>query len=564
MDFNSANTISAFLSSILLLLIVCYIAFRDWRDLINRYYAFFALMISGMMLTMYLASAMQDSPHLTLISRMTRSFMMMSFFGYFSLSLIFSGSGKTFRALNVLLSAIPAVLTAIASASTDMVISRVYLQGGYALTEYGRFYWIFALMALLYLLAGIVNSIRKYLVMDVELYRLQMRYIFTGSSTALLFVAAVSLILPWWSGYSRLQVMGPAAASLLIIISLFYSVAVHNIMGINTNLHRTMIYILVSITVFVPIYAIIVFYYARMFHLDWLPLPVLALLIVGVFLIISTFIQPVIDRIFRRRRYEFETVTDSFLRRVEDVHDPLRVVDETVDALYQSLNLSSAFFLRYDPAVRSYGMISGRSAGEDLSVESLERNAPLILWFIRNHEILSLNRVHADREALSEIRDDAISFFSSAKISVILPYYHYNRLTGLLCLGPKISMAGFTSEEMGILEAFRQESNEVISTAVTYEMAREEQFIARTLSLSSYILSRSTPARLPHMQGIRFGGFVISRYGRGVDYFDFIRSSDEGIGVIAADVAGVGINSALYSVVLRSAFRSSVGEAQST
>jgi hypothetical protein len=61
MDFNSANTISAFLSSILLLLIVCYIAFRDWRDLINRYYAFFALMISGMMLTMYLASAMQDS-----------------------------------------------------------------------------------------------------------------------------------------------------------------------------------------------------------------------------------------------------------------------------------------------------------------------------------------------------------------------------------------------------------------------------------------------------------------------------------------------------------------------
>jgi sigma-B regulation protein RsbU (phosphoserine phosphatase) len=83
------------------------------------------------------------------------------------------------------------------------------------------------------------------------------------------------------------------------------------------------------------------------------------------------------------------------------------------------------------------------------------------------------------------------------------------------------------------------------------------------MDLSSDILAKAVPVKLPNLIGIKFGAFVIPRYGEGIDYFDFIRPGSHGIGVVATDIAGVGINSALYSVVLRSAFQSCIEEAPS-
>jgi sigma-B regulation protein RsbU (phosphoserine phosphatase) len=66
------------------------------------------------------------------------------------------------------------------------------------------------------------------------------------------------------------------------------------------------------------------------------------------------------------------------------------------------------------------------------------------------------------------------------------------------------------------------------------------------------------------MIGVKFGAFYVPKYGEGVDYFDFLRPGGQGIGCISTDISGVGVNSALYSVVLRSAFQSSIHEAPSS
>ena len=49
-----------------------------------------------------------------------------------------------------------------------------------------------------------------------------------------------------------------------------------------------------------------------------------------------------------------------------------------------------------------------------------------------------------------------------------------------------------------------------------------------------------------------------------MDYFDFIKPSNNGLGVIATGISGVGVGSAIYSVILGSAFHSCMAEAHST
>jgi sigma-B regulation protein RsbU (phosphoserine phosphatase) len=66
------------------------------------------------------------------------------------------------------------------------------------------------------------------------------------------------------------------------------------------------------------------------------------------------------------------------------------------------------------------------------------------------------------------------------------------------------------------------------------------------------------------MIGIKFGAFYVPKYGEGVDYFDFLRPGGQGVGCVSTDISGVGVNSALYAVVMRSAFQSSILEAPSS
>ena len=111
---------------------------------------------------------------------------------------------------------------------------------------------------------------------------------------------------------------------------------------------------------------------------------------------------------------------------------------------------------------------------------------------------------------------------------------------------------------------FQSKSNDFISSALTYKKAMKEQFISRTLGLSDLIVSKSIPYALPNLKSISFGAFIVPKYDTGTDYFDFIRPGNQGVGVICTDISGVGVNSALYSVVIRSAFQSCLNESPST
>jgi len=128
----------------------------------------------------------------------------------------------------------------------------------------------------------------------------------------------------------------------------------------------------------------------------------------------------------------------------------------------------------------------------------------------------------------------------------------------------KETLAGYHTDEIDKLKQFYVKSSDFISTALTYQKAMQEQLVTRTIDISSRIISSTVPPSLPNIGNIKFGAFIIPKYAQGGDYFDFIRPGDQGVGIVATDISGVGVNSALYSVLLRSAFQSSVLEAPST
>ncbi|MCP4133309.1 MAG: SpoIIE family protein phosphatase [bacterium] len=570
---NIISIIGALLSSLLLFGMALFVLIKDWRDQVNRYYVFYNMAAMGILLTMFLTYAFPDKLPLTQVNRLTQMFTILFFGGCFTVSLVFPKAEKKFPFIISLLILIPAFVLAGLAGFTNLTISEAFFKDGqfdrtFTLTTvFGfsfHFYNVYAAVGFSYLLLAAVNFIRKYIKTTVDIYKLQMRYVFVASSGSIIFAAVCSIILPKFFGYSELYVIGPTMTTFFVTVSLFYSVIAYNLMDITTAIHKTSMYIIISMLIFIPIYGLVFLFRMDLRFLKEVPFYLFAVAIVAVFIIFSLYIQPVIDKLFRRKHYEFERILDKFIISVEKIKDIKKIIEKTVSILHESLFLKSVFFIMLDDDTRKYELLAFKGNDIEAEFEPVARNSSVIRWFARNQELLTRENIYKDDKSFEEIRGDLIEFYENNNVRIVIPVYHARRILGLLCMGVKDTLSSYTPDELETLQLFQTEINELISTARTYEEAMKEQMVARTIDLSSAMLAQSVPRSLPNLKGIKFGAFVIPKYKQGADYFDFIRPGSQGVGVIASDVSGGGVNSSLYSVLLRSAFQSSIHEASST
>jgi hypothetical protein len=560
---HTINMISALLASIFLTFMALFVLIKDWRNQINRYYVFYNIAALGILFTMFITYAFPHSAWLTQINRITQLFTVLFFASFFTMSLVFPRGEKRFPLYITLIVLLPAMAIAYLVTVTDWTITRAYFENDVLKRNFQDFYSFYAVITFLYLLAGTVNFIRKYFRTNVEIYRLQMKYLFVGSSTALIFAATCSIILPRLFEYSKLYAIGPSIASFIVTAALFYSVIAYQLMDMTTAIHRTAMYALLSILIFVPVYAVIAMYYRDIWIISKFPIYIIASVIVIIFILISVFIHPRVDRLFRRRQFEFENLANNFIRSIENVRDSSNAIENTVRVLYQGLNLKHSICYLYDEQKRRYDLFY-KEGNTDIPVDYVDRSSPLIRWFVRNQEILHLDRIYTDDREFSDIRDEMLSFFTDNNVKVLMPIYHEKRVVGLFCLGEKSDYSPFSAAELDQLQDFLSECSDILSTTLAYQKASEEQFLNRTVDVSSYILDKSVPEKLPVAAGIRFGAFLFPKYQSGVDYFDFIPLGENGIGFIVTDIAGVGINSSLYSVLLRSSYQAQIQDVAST
>jgi hypothetical protein len=553
------SMIASLAATLVLIIMAVFVIYKDRTSQINRYYFTYNIFAIGILSTMFLTYSGFDTEHLALINRITQSSTVLFFASFLSLSLVFPKEEKRFPLSRTLLIMTPGVIIAGIAAGTDLTITRAWFEGENLMREFRPMYSVYAAVAFTYLLAGSVNFVRKYMKTSVYIYKLQMRYLFLGTSIALMAASVCSIILPRFYGYSGLYVLGPSLASFIATFFLFYSVISYNLMDITTAIHKTSMYSVITMLVIIPLYGATLLLEPGLLPVPALPVYVVAGIIVIFFLIFSRYIQPLIDRLFKRRQYAFENIIDSFIKEMEDIKDLNSIINRTAVILRNTLDLRHCVFYMLDDTTRRYEPAA--VSGSDV-MPPVNRTDAVIRWFLQNTGLMTMDRVYTDENPMiNEIRSDLAGFFADNRYRVVLPIYHYRRLAGIICLGEKESLSGFSPAELERLDYFQKKCNVFVSAAMNYRTAINEQLISRTIELSSEIMDRSVPSGLPNTEKIRFGGFLIPKYEKGSDYFDFVLNGKNGIGIIAADVSGLGINSAFYNVMLRSAFRAAALEA---
>lgn len=460
-----------------------------------------------------------------------------------------------------LLCILPALIISLLIFFTDYSISSVRFVNNKTERTIGFLYYIYAGVSFLYFLISFGIFTYNYIKVKIETFRLQIRYVIFATSVSIVFTYFGSVFLPLFYNNYTFYIIAPNLTSISATTTLLYSILAYNLMDIRTAFIKAMLYLILTAVFFTPVMAILYLFDVQFATFD-IPSEIKVISTVAVFMIFTFILQPRIERTYRRNIFDIENLTNRYIRKASVLKTLDELIETSVKDICKDLSLTRGLFFMYNDTERIFKKIYD-TIDEARDDERIERHFPLIKWFARNQEILPENRIYIDEEYFGPIRAGVTGFFDRYGIGSILPVYYENRIFGMLCLGKRDNGKNLTPDEIEHLEDFRLRLNDFIITVLAYDRAKKDQFITRSLDLSADILSSSAARTLPNIKNIKFSSLVAPRYQRGFDYFDFIQPTENTLGLLCTDVSGIGINNALYSVILRSVFHSCINEAAS-
>ncbi len=128
---------------------------------------------------------------------------------------------------------------------------------------------------------------------------------------------------------------------------------------------------------------------------------------------------------------------------------------------------------------------------------------------------------------------------------------------GVIYVDNRLQAGIFTQADLELLSAIASTAAIAIENARLYEVAVEKGRMERELQVAREVQARLIPRETPRLDGWEFATLWRPAHVVGGDFFDFMPTSSDRLGVAIADVAGKGMGAALFMAVTRSILRAS-------
>jgi hypothetical protein len=157
-----------------------------------------------------------------------------------------------------------------------------------------------------------------------------------------------------------------------------YAIVRYKLFEIDTVIHRTILWLLTSSSILIPMGAFIYFARPWMAHLNWLQLTFALTGLFYVYLYYYRKMQPRIDHLFRRKKYDYYIVLAEIGQKIGSELDISRVVSRLFKELKNILYIRNALVLVQQPGQLDYteaGSI-GYEAGQRSEEHTSELQSP--------------------------------------------------------------------------------------------------------------------------------------------------------------------------------------------
>ena len=138
-----------------------------------------------------------------------------------------------------------------------------------------------------------------------------------------------------------------------------------------------------------------------------------------------------------------------------------------------------------------------------------------------------------------------------------------DQILGAIYVDNRLHAGIFNNEDLELLNAIASSAATAIENARLYLVAIDKGRMERELSMARTVQTGLIPEEIPELKGWQFAASWLPAREVAGDFYDFIATDDEGMGLVIADVTDKGMGAALFMALTRSMVRASLEEAAS-
>lgn len=374
--------------------------------------------------------------------------------------------------------------------ASPLLVAGVVIQGDVYAVQFGPLIWLYV-PSLIYVIGLIAYGLIHGLRYAKGTRRRQILSISRGLIISMPLVVMFSFVIPLVTGIFSVTEFG-ITPTIILVISLYYSVVRYKLFDIRLAAVRAVTYILSLATLTVVYYAAAFVASLLFFDGDFKssigvnPINViLALLLAFIFQPAKRFFDKITNRFFYKDNYN----SDDFFGRLNStlsVTTNLRnLLEKSAIEIGKTLKSEQAFFF-IDTSDGHY-VSSGTSRHRQLPKEDA---AMLRLAYNKNNDMIIAS--------LLKTSDPIHRLMISHRIELALPLFQANKFIGHLCLGEHL-MSGYTSRDMRVLNTISDELSIAIQNALAVQEIRELNFSLQQRIENATKELRASNATLRHL-----------------------------------------------------------------
>jgi signal transduction histidine kinase len=274
---------------------------------------------------------------------------------------------------------------------------------------------------------------------------------------------------------------------ILFVSTLFYSIVKYRLMDISTVIHKTAMWAALSSLILVPILGLVYFKYDWIIHLSRTHLLITVAFLALAYIPYIKVIQPRIDHLFQRRKYDMQKILQGMVRELALLKDLKGLTEKIVTTIREALYVSDSSIILWEEKKRQYSIIGDQAFSIDLS-----KHHAFLDWMRKEDRVIEWNEVATDPR-YEEIKTPAYLYFEALAAKVALPLVHDHNLIGVINLGEKDNLKLFTSSDIEFLSNLRAEATIALSNSLLYDDVQKmsEQLRRWALELEEKVAERT-------------------------------------------------------------------------
>lgn len=239
------------------------------------------------------------------------------------------------------------------------------------------------------------------------------------------------------------------------------------------------------------------------------------------------------------------------VRRVSSSLDLGEVLDTILDTLKALIDYSAAVVCVVDSKTGAvHGLRERGYPANAVGENFLEPGSGIIGWVIEHKRGQIVSDVNTDRRY--------VTARPGTRSEVAAPIIRYDgEVIGAINIEADWGNA-YAERDLQLLNMFAQLAASAIDHTLLYRKVMRQQHAESELELARSVVNTLLPRAFPLVEGFDIYGMTIPVREVGGDYFDFISSITDRLGLIVADVSGKGLAAALIMVSFRAYIHATV------